>query len=161
MRGGPRDGPTEEASPRPHTGKEEKGLPHTPSKEKKYIYNYLPESVSLSGVNARERHSQGLGWIGGFGGKEGKGPGLVHARVALRVHVRPRATCAPHTRYDAGAHNARARVCSARGEGGGVKGGREPQGGTCPVCGPVLGWIHDHETRDPCNHQCDHEGDRL
>ena len=45
--------------PRPHTGKEEKGLPHTPSKEKKYIYNYPPESVSLSGVNARERHSQG------------------------------------------------------------------------------------------------------
>nr|DAR86463.1 MAG TPA: hypothetical protein [Caudoviricetes sp.] len=93
-------------------------------------------------------HARG---IGGFGGKEGKGARPRTRARHVRVALRPRAT--------------RARECE-----GGFGGEREPRGKggrltsvnvLVLVCGPVLGWVHDHETRDPCNHQRDHEGDRL
>nr|DAM85785.1 MAG TPA: hypothetical protein [Caudoviricetes sp.] len=60
------------------------------------------------------------------------------------------------------------RVLHARGSVRGGLGGRENHGGRLTsvngvalVCGPVLGLAHAQETRDPCNHQRDHEGDRL
>nr|DAL02478.1 MAG TPA: hypothetical protein [Caudoviricetes sp.] len=47
MRGGPRDGPTEEASSCTTHQQREKGLPHTPSKERN-IYKLTSLRGSLS-----------------------------------------------------------------------------------------------------------------
>ena len=78
----------------------------------------------------------------GVWGEGGEGaPGLVRARVALRVHVRPRATCAPHARYDAGAHNARTHAggWGVWGEGTTGWGRLTSVNAVVLVCGPVLG----------------------
>lgn len=97
----------------------------------------------------------------GVWGEGGEGVPVSYARASCARSATPAcyvpALRARYVRATTRGRIMRASACVRTREGGrGYGGGREPQGEACPVCGPVLGWTHDHETRDPCNHPHDH-----